>query len=400
MVSLDAAGKPEFAPVTAISRKHNGLRDHLENVAKQMWAGIKKFHKAPGSVQKMDESHVTPPPYARVNAEVFEEETVRKFRKSAFATHKKGGIAKLAHIDDRKAIRDDDPVPGTTTGACSYSRERELARIASYRLLGQLARSKVDKVKLLRSVLVFIMFATFAADIDMLDTETDSVLPWHRSVIAWTDIDPKESFHWDIYHVAHGLGVLIRHLEEDVRLNRLSNIHRQRKDLLIQLVLKPAEQLMLQPDFVLELLGEFMQIRLNDNTWPYYTLFDYWKSQTVKGMPRTSNQMLDLGDMLASHVSFIVSLDLYEELQLELEDAIREYLETEELGELQMSATLKQTVLEELRYRPRSTCCWPLRESYMDLFRMFGAPDGTVWRRRIAFERAHRNIQTASRRSI
>jgi hypothetical protein len=103
--------------------------------------------------------------------------------------------------------------------------------------------------------------------------------------------------------------------------------------------------------------------------------------------------MVDLGDTVASHCSFIASLKLQQELQSELEDAMAKYLAGRNMSGIQMSETLEQIVLAELKTRPHGTCCWPMMDGFMDVFRMLGKTDGSCWRDTLKLERERREIK-------
>jgi hypothetical protein len=131
-------------------------------------------------------------------------------------------------------------------------------------------------VKLLRSILVFVMFITFHANLDEITEMTDSLFPCDRTLYTTKETDTSKLLSWGIYDVTGDLCALITHLEANMRLNRWFDVRRKDKELLAHFVLKPAESLNIQGDYVLELLGTFKQIQLVDKSIQYYTLIDYW----------------------------------------------------------------------------------------------------------------------------
>jgi hypothetical protein len=60
--------------------------------------------------------------------------------------------------------------------------------------LSHLVRTEVDTVKLLRSTLVFVMSATFDADLSKIERDTGSLLPW--SVTISTKYANSSAVHW------------------------------------------------------------------------------------------------------------------------------------------------------------------------------------------------------------
>jgi hypothetical protein len=101
---------------------------------------------------------------------------------------------------------------------------------------------------------------------------------------------------------------------------------------------------------------------------------DIWKPKNSANLPAEDYRMLELGDTLASHASFIASLNLQDKYQSEMKDAMAKYIKKNNLEDVRMSNTLKRLVLVD------GTCCWPMRQGTMDLFRMLGKTDGSHWR--------------------
>jgi len=395
----DVAWGPELASIMAAPCKWSTFRGRMKKVLQRIWDGTNKYRKATRTAQMMEESDIPPPRYSEFAAEVDEEVSVQKSNKStgpksnrnAVWKPKKGAFWKRTDSNSQKPIESNAGKPESTPAS-----QREIDYSAfSYPRLTELVRNKVDTVKLLRSVLVFVMFITFYADLDKIKTDTGSLFPWHSTIFTRTDADRSKFFAWDIFEITRDLSTLVRHLEQQVSGCRWFKARRQHIDLLTQLVVKPAEDLMIQADYALEILGTFRQDRpRGSRSTKYYSLVDCWEPQNPENLPRWSYRMLDLGDTLASHASLIASLNLEEKQQSELEDAMAEYLEKRKLNKVQMSETLKLKVLEELKYRPHGTCCWPMRDGYMDLFRMLGKTDGSCWRDDLKKERKRRSCQS------
>jgi hypothetical protein len=200
------------------------------------------------------------------------------------------------------------------------------------------------------------MFITFYADLYKIRTDTGGLFPWRATISTRTDADPAKFFEWNLFEMTQDLSTLVRRLERQISGNRWFSVRRQHKDLLTQLILKLVEDLMIQADYALEILRTFRIDRTGGFT-DYFTLVDYWKPRKRENLPRLSYRMLEYGDTLASHASLIASLNLQEEQQSKLEDAMATYIEARKLNKLQMSETLKQTVLKELKYNPHGTYC-------------------------------------------
>jgi len=384
----DVAWDLQLAPMNTAPRKYSILRGKMKKMMQRIWAGTKTGRKATRTAQ-MIEFDVRPPRYTRFPAEAVEVACIQisdmstgsKTNGSAVSNPTRDANSKPTGSNDQKPIESNSWEPkNAVVESTSGSQSESNSSIDSYPRLTQLVRNNVDTVKLLRSVLVFIMFITFYAELDIIKTDTGSLFPWSTTIFTRAEADPTKFFAWDVFEITRDVCTLVRDLEEKLRRNRWFSASRQDKDLLIKLVLKPAEALEIQADYALEIAGTFRQDRHVGKGINYYTLVDLWKPRYRKNLPARSYRMLDLGDTLASHASFIASLNLQEEQQSELADAMAKYCKERKLNELHMSETLKQKVMEELKYHPHRTCCWPMRDGYMDLFRMLGKTDGSSWR--------------------
>jgi hypothetical protein len=421
LVAPDAARRPELVPTTAVPRKCSTLPGRMKKVMQRVWAGNKRDRKATRAAQMMDEPDTSPPQYTEFAGEVVEEASFQKLNESTSPKTSESAVSKANRItvsrsngndvpklnkdaypkpigsNDQKPIKSNAQKPEKSTVVKSIpGSQREVDyRAFSYPRLTALTRNEIDMVKLLRSILVFVMFITFHADLDKINTDTSSLFPWNTTIFTRTDTDPSKFFAWDVFEITRDLSTLVRHLEQQVRGNRWFNIRRQHKDLLTKLVLRPAEDLRIQADYTLEILGAFRQDRLKDGSIDYYSLVDHWKPRNRGNLPICSYRMLDLGDTLASHASLITSLNLQEKQQSELEDAMAKYLKKRNLNELQMSEALKLRALEESKLHPHETCCWPMRDGYMDLFRMLGKTYSSCWRDDLKLERKRRRGQSA-----
>ncbi|KAL1607696.1 hypothetical protein SLS60_002631 [Paraconiothyrium brasiliense] len=384
--------KSELVTMMGAPHESDAFGKKMDKIVQRIWAGAKRFCKITRTAQMMEHSDIPPPPYTRFTEDVIEDAPVENFNKetgsktngSVVTKPNEDAVPKPTGSDNQKPI-EKSVVRSTSTSQL----ELDYSTFSCPRL-DQLVRSTVDRVKLLRSILVFIMLTTFHGELHIMDTDTGNLFPWNTTITTRTDAGPFTLFLWDVFEITRDVCTLVRHLEQQIRSNRWFSVRREHKDLLIQLVLEPAEDLKIQADYALEILGTFQQGRGGGWSVYYSTLVDYWKPQRRENLPRLSYPMLDLGDTLASHASLIASLKLKDEQQSRLEDAMATYLETRNLNKLRMSETLKQKVLEELKYSPHGTCCWPMRDGYMDLFRMLGKVDGSRWRDDLKLEREKR----------
>jgi hypothetical protein len=413
----------KLAPMMATPRKHNTFPARMKIVVRRIWAGTKKGHETTTRAQMTEETDNPPPQYDEIAAEVVEEASIQKSTKpmdsksnggaiskshrnavrkvsrnvwdssrNAFSKTHKNAVLKSTGSNDQKPVdsnarKSENSTVGESTPGSQQNPDHSVFSCAR---LTQVIENKVDTVKLLRSVLVFIMFIAFHGDLDKIKTDTGSLFPWSATIFTRTDANPSNFFSWDVFEITRDLSMLVRYLEHTVSCNRWFNVRQEHKDLLIQLVIKPAEDLKIQTDYALEVLGTFRQNQLKDGSIDYYSLIDYWKPRAQENLPGESPRMLDFGDTVASHASFIVSLNLQEKQQSELEDAIAKYLKKRNLKELQMSNILKREVLKELKSRPHGTCCWPMTDGYMDLFQWCGKTDNSHWRDCLKQEREWR----------
>ncbi|PVH99182.1 hypothetical protein DM02DRAFT_629581 [Periconia macrospinosa] len=261
-------------------------------------------------------------------------------------------------------------------------------RADEYPRLTQIIRSRIDRPTLLRSMLVFIMFITFHRDGLLEDVDMENLFHLNYSIIESTDYDPHKFFQFNVYEITNDISILVRDLEDQMRTNRWFSSCQRHKKLLTQFVIEPAEVLSIQTDYALEIFGAFKQ----DRKWTgfqYYTLVDYWTPPNEEDR-KDILRMQDLGDTLASHASFTASLKLSETQQCVFEAHMSDYIDRKKLGNVQMSDKLKQQVLDELKHRRGGTCCWPMKDAYMDLFRMLGKTDGSCWRETLKKERDNR----------
>ncbi|KAJ4353444.1 uncharacterized protein N0V89_005173 [Didymosphaeria variabile] len=388
----------------ATPRASSAFGGRMKKVLQRIWAGAKRYRKAMRTAQMMEHSDIPPPPYTRFIEDVVEEALIRKSNKGTglkttedlVSKPNTNAVPKLSEdtVSKPTSSSDQKPIEKTVIRSTPISQlERDYSAFAYPRLI-LLTENKLDTVKLLRSILVFVMFITFHAELDIISTDTGRLFPWNTTITTRTDADPSKFFHWDVFEITYDVCTLVRYLEQQLRDNRWFSVRREHKDLITKLVLKPAESLMIQADYVLEILGTFEQDGFVGDSIDYYTLVDYWKRQKPQNLPRSPSSILDLGDTLASHASLIVSLNLQDEQQSELENSMAKYIEKRNLNKIQMSETLKQTTLEELKYRPHGICCWPIRDGYIDLFRMLGKVDGSCWRDVLKLERERRRDQS------
>ncbi|KAF2865151.1 hypothetical protein BDV95DRAFT_587477 [Massariosphaeria phaeospora] len=295
------------------NRPTNSFPSRMKKAMQRIWASIKGDRKATRTAQMVDESDVPPPSYTEVAAEVIGEASIQKFNESTGAKSngstvpkpnqlavpepKKDAVPTPTGSNDQKPTENNARKPEKSTVVKSTAKPEQDTVVKStptsqleldystisYPRLTALAKSKVDKVRLLRSILVFIMFITFFADLDKIGAGTDSLFPLNTNIYTDTDISPLKFFAWDVFEITRDIATLVRHLEQLIRDNRWFHARREHKDLLTQLVLKPAESLMIQADYALEILGAFRQDReCEDDEIDYDTLVDYWTPKNRK----------------------------------------------------------------------------------------------------------------------
>jgi hypothetical protein len=146
------------------------------------------------------------------------------------------------------------------------------------------------------------MFATFDADLDRIERDTGSLLPWSTTV-STKYADSSAVYRWNVSRITQELSTLVWLLEHTMENNHWFNAHRQHKGLLIQLVLKPAENLKIQVDYALEILYAFSRNRGKDESIDYSTVFDIWKPKNSANLPAENYRMLELSDTQALHAS-------------------------------------------------------------------------------------------------
>jgi hypothetical protein len=156
--------------------------------------------------------------------------------------------------DDQKPIENNARKTEKNTVASStqkpkknkFQSEVDYSRYSFWRL-SHLVRTEVDTVKLLCSTLVFVMFATFDADLSKIERDTGSLLPWSTTV-STKYADSSAVYWWNVSKITQELSTLVWLLEHTMENNHWFNARRQHKDLLIQLVFKPVEDLKIQAD--------------------------------------------------------------------------------------------------------------------------------------------------------
>lgn len=238
--------------------------------------------------------------------------------------------------------------------------------------LTELVRSDVDTEKVLRSILVFIMFISFYVNPYEIQDEMDNLFPWDREfpcdeeTPTRTDDDSSKSFPWSIVDITNDLSVLVRHLHKSLNDGRWFLVRRDHKELLRRLVLQPAMEMGMQAGYILEILGFFRQEPQGEMIC-FHTLLDY-RNPFLEGIQpslSTLGILMEFGDTVASHVLVINSLQLQEGQQSKLEDAVVEYLKEEKMEKLRTSnAPRSNTDMNEIR-------CSPNEDGYPELFFKF-----------------------------
>lgn len=140
-------------------------------------------------------------------------------------------------------------------------------------------------------------------------------------------------------------------LSRELAQNRWLLIHPRAKYLARKLILEPTQELELDLDFALELMGGFE--RGEGCKRPERTLLGYWRT-----WPHTTS----LGDIMASHVLILESFELEREVRVVLEDYIEAF---EKENGLEGLCTSKE--LQGESFSPGATSCWPLGDEYMNL---------------------------------
>jgi hypothetical protein len=199
-------------------------------------------------------------------------------------------------------------------------------------------------------VLVDIVVATFSTDVWSLKTAMVKSDPDWAPIMA---LDSSSIADKKGRILAAELCALVQDLEREMACSRWLLVHPRDKYLVERMVLEPVQEIHLNLDFVLEVLGRFK--RGQDGGRPESTLLDHWM---------TSPHSTDLGDTIASHSLFIQSLVLKEEVRVVLEEYVAAFQKRKGLEELCTSKELQEESLVS-----GVTCCWPLSDGYMDLAR-------------------------------
>jgi len=220
----------------------------------------------------------------------------------------------------------------------------------SYLLLTEYAKmEKINRCAQLQWSLMEIMAVTFSTDCQRLKAALIKMYPaWASTHIE----DPSSTTDKEGRALVAEMSTLVRNLEKEITRNRWLLVHKRDKDLAEKIVLEPVEDLGMNLDFVLEVLGRYE--RVEGRRRPESTLVDYWMSP-----PST-----DLGDAIASHALLLQSFVLGKEARFVLEDYIATFQREKGLEELCTSKELQEESLSL-----EKACGWPLSDGYMDLAR-------------------------------
>lgn len=142
--------------------------------------------------------------------------------------------------------------------------------------------------------------------------------------------------------------------------NRWLLVDGKDKYLANKIILEPVEELRLDIDYVLQVLGRYG--RVEGRGVPESTLVGYRMPSSPSTRPRCEPSMLDLGDTIASHALLMRSLSFREEVRLVLEDSLVTFQKSRGLEGLRTSDEIQEEALSSGK-----TCCWTLSDGYMNL---------------------------------
>jgi hypothetical protein len=153
------------------------------------------------------------------------------------------------------------------------------------------------------------------------------------------------------------LSSLVQNLQIEMSRDRCRLVSGRDKNLIQKIVLEPVQDLNLNLDYVLEVLGRYK--RVEGRRRPESTLVDYCMSLSTS---------TDLGDTIALHALLLRSFEFRPDamdVHRILEESIATYQEEKGPEHLRTSRELQEESIKSLA----ETYCWPLSDEYMDLAR-------------------------------
>ena len=246
--------------------------------------------------------------------------------KNAWKNSKKMGenvdvFEEAGQEDQKQEVFNTTPPPYTELSSKDYGGRILPNSSTSYPLLTEYAKmSEINRRSQLQWSLMEIMAVTFSTDCQRLKAALTKMYPtWACTHIE----DPSSTTDKEGRALVAEMSTLVRNLEKEVTRNRWLLVHKRDEDLAEKIVLEPVEDLGMNLDFVLEVLGRYE--RVEGRRRPESTLVDYWMSSP----PST-----DLGDAIASHTLLLQSFVLEKEVRFVLEDYIATFQREKGLEEL------------------------------------------------------------------